>query len=280
MKRYIWKAFKDDIDPWDITTQTFVSNPFKKVVAEVRANQAGRLAGMQEVLWFLGKLGLCITSVKKDGKEFKKGELILRLEGPAGTILPAERTLLNVLQRMSGIATYTSRIVRKLPKTVKLLGTRKTLWGLLDKRAISVGGGYTHRLNLGDSILVKENHASLTKNYDKSLKKIFKKANKLRFVEVEVESTAEAENFLAVYEKYKSKYELKGRVAVMLDDFKQVDIKKLAPKLKKAGLLVEVSGGVVEETVKKYALAGVGAISSGAVTNKAPAIDMSLRILK
>ncbi len=276
---YVVGMLQEDIKSEDITTDKFVPKKTRAVMAEITAKEAGIMAGMQEAEWLLKKAGIKVLKAAKDGKAIKKGDVVLKMVGHANNILKVERTLLNLLQRMSGIATKTNALSKKLPRGIKLLGTRKTFWGPLDKRAVSLGGGATHRLNLGDAILVKENHITLTTNFEKSLKKIFKVAKKTRFVEIEVETALQAEVLQGYFEKYKDKYKLKGKVVIMLDNFTPAKVKALAPGLKKSGMLVEVSGGITEANIKSYAKTGVAAISSGAITNKAPAIDLSLRIL-
>jgi nicotinate-nucleotide pyrophosphorylase (carboxylating) len=278
LRTYVMNAYLHDLVDGDITTRLFLRNRGLKIEAEIVAKQEGILAGMQEAEWFLKQVKIELLNAKKDGASLKAGDKILRIKGRADSILAAERTLLNLLQRMSGVATATKRMKEKLPKGVRLLATRKTLWGLLDKRAVTVGGGETHRLNLSDAVLIKENHLMLIDKLEKRLKRVFRKSKKTRFVEIEVESIAEADEFLAIYEKFKTKYPRK--VVIMLDNFKPSDIALVAPKLHKAGLIVEVSGGIGEKNAVKYCAKGVSAVSSSAITTKADSLDISLNILK
>jgi len=278
LRTYVMNAYLHDLVDGDITTRLFLPKRGLKIEAEIVAKQEGMLAGMQEAEWFLRQVKIELLSAKKDGSSLKMGDKILRIKGRADTILAAERTLLNLLQRMSGVATTTRNMKAKLPKGIRLLATRKTLWGLLDKRAVTLGGGETHRLNLGDAVLIKENHLALVDKLEKHLKKVFRKSRKVRFVEIEVESIAEAEEILSIYEKFKTKYPRK--VVIMLDNFKPSDIAQVAPKLSKAGLIVEVSGGIGEKNAVKYCAKGVSAVSSSSITTKADSIDISLNILK
>jgi len=170
-------------------------------------------------------------------------------------------------------------MVSKLPKTIKLLATRKTLWGLLDKRAVVVGGGGTHRLSLSDAILVKENHITLSKNFKKSLKSALKKVTKTRFVEIEFETLEQVENFIELYEKLKKVTKGNQEVAVMLDNFTPAQVKKIVKPLKEAGVHVELSGGINEKNISRYNIGGVSAISSGAITTQAHNLDMSLNVV-
>ena len=166
-----------------------------------------------------------------------------------------------------------------MPKGVHLLATRKTLWGLLDKRAVTLGGGGTHRLHLGDAILIKENHIALTPDLKQSLKRTFKRSKKVRFIEIEFESPEEVKSFLAIYEKMKKLLPEGDEVIVMLDNFTPADIRKVIKPLTEAGLLVELSGGINEKNISRFNIAGISAISSGSITSRAPNLDFSLEII-
>ena len=270
---YVWGAYLEDAGKGDMTTRHFVSNSGRTIQAIVVAKESGVFAGLTEAEWFLKKLGIKTVRKTSDGSPVRKGQEVMRLSGRADKILAAERTLLNLLQRMSGIATATRKLASKLPPTIKLLATRKTFWGLLDKRAVALGGGYTHRLNLSDAILIKDNHLALQKDVGVGLKRAIRQSSKVRFVEIELDSMAKVRQLLALKFKW-----LKNFV-VMLDNFKPADVKKAAPLFRRAGLFVEVSGGINEKNIKSYCLPGVSTISVGAITNKAPALDISLDIL-
>jgi len=276
---YVWGAYRLDNTGSDVSTKAFLGTGRKKIRAKIRANEDGILAGMQEAAWLLKKLGLKIIKSRKDGVKLKKGNNIIEIEGRASVILAAERTILNLLQRMSGVATKTKRFSVKMPKGIKLLATRKTLWGLLDKRAVTLGGGGTHRLNLGDAILIKENHVALASNLTRSLKRVFKRSKKVRFVELEFESPEEVEGFLVVYPKLKKYLREGDGVVAMLDNFTPSDVKKVIKELVKADIFVELSGGISERNVSRYNIVGVSAISSGSITTQAPNLDFSLQIV-
>lgn len=275
---YVWEAYQMDNTGSDVSTRAFLGTGRKTIRATIRANDDGILAGMQEVAWFLKKLGLRIVKAKKDGAKLRKGENILEIEGRTSTILSAERTLLNLLQRMSGVATKTKRLSSKMPKGVKLLATRKTLWGLLDKRAVTLGGGGTHRLHLGDAILIKENHIALASNLKRSLKRVFVRASTVRFAEIELESPKEVEGFLGIYKKFKKKLRDGDGIVVMLDNFTPSDVRKVIKPLAEAGIFVELSGGINERNISRYNIAGVSAISSGSITTQAHNLDFSLQV--
>lgn len=275
---YVWEAYQQDNIGSDVSTKAFLGTGRKTIRAKIRTNDEGILAGMQEATWLLNKLALRIIKAEKDGSILRKGEYILEIEGRTSVVLSVERTLLNLFQRMSGVATKTKRLSGKMPKGVRLLATRKTLWGLLDKRAVTLGGGGTHRLNLGDAILIKENHIALVSNLKRSLKRIFSRASKVRFVEIELESPKEVEGFLEIYEKLKKMLREGDGIVVMLDNFTPVEIKKVIQPLAQAGIFVELSGGINEKNIARYNIAGVSAISSGSITTQAPNLDFSMQV--
>lgn len=275
---YVWRAYLDDVGKGDITTKYFISKKRQKITAEVVINESGILAGVQEAEWFLKKLGIKIIKKSKDGESIKSGQIIMDLNGPAHKILKSERTLLNLLQRMSGVATTANHLSSQLPKSIKLLATRKTLWGLLDKRAVTVGGGGTHRLNLSDAVLIKENHLSLSSNLKKDLRRVIKKSKKAKFIEIELENLNEVMDFIMIYDQLKKELTIKKQIVVMLDNFSPDTIKRAISLLKKSDVLIEVSGGINKDNISKYAIKGVSAISSGAITTKAPNLDISLNI--
>ena len=272
---YVWQAYLNDVGDGDITTDLFVPDKFRLIKAEIIAKEAGILAGIQEAEWFLKKLNIRITFSRKDGFNLKKGDIIMRLSGRADKILACERTFLNLLQRMSGVATITNNLVKKVPKSIRILATRKTLWGDLDKRAVSTGGGATHRLNLSDAVLIKDNHLALIDDF-KAIISIIHKTKQVRFTEIELDNLNQVKIFSENFVKsYRNK-----NIVVMLDNFNPDDIKKAVGILRKTGVPIEVSGGINEKNIINYAIKGISAISSGSITNKAPALDFSLNILR
>ena len=278
LTNYVWEAYRMDTSDGDVTTKYFLGRVNGVVQASIKANEEGIFAGAQEAKWLLDKIGIKIIQVKKEGVKIEKGEIVMHIEGVASKILAAERTLLNLLQRMSGVATKAKKLSTKTPKGIQLLCTRKTLWGLLDKRAASLGGAKTHRLNLGDAVLVKENHLTLAPNFKQSLKRTFKKLSKVKFVEIELESKKEVEAFIEAYGKFKRIVKDEKGIVVMLDNFSPKAVKEVVAPLKKLGVYVELSGGINERSISRYNIAGVSAISSGAITTKAPNLDFSMRV--
>jgi nicotinate-nucleotide pyrophosphorylase (carboxylating) len=276
---YVWETYLNDVGKGDLTIKYFVAKKRKKIIAEVITNEDGIISGIQEAEWFLKKLGIKIIKGLKDGASIKSGQIIMKLKGTAQKILMAERTLLNLLQRMSGVATATNKLSSKLPKSIKLLATRKTLWGLLDKRAVTVGGGGTHRLNLNDAILIKENHLFLSSDLKKDLRRAIKKSKKAKFIEIELENINEVMDFIMIYDQLKKEFTIKKQIVVMLDNFSPDTVKRAISLLKQSKILIEISGSINEYNIDKYAIKGVSAISSGAVTMKASSLDISLNFI-
>jgi nicotinate-nucleotide pyrophosphorylase (carboxylating) len=208
--------------------------------------------------------------LKKDGSKVSPNETIMSITGDAGKILTCERTALNLLTRMSGIATQTNELVKKIPRKTKLYATRKTAPGLryFDKEAVEIGGGKKHRLRLDEMVMIKDNHIAVGNSLESLIKKAKKKHRKF---EVEVENTSDA--VLAAIE---------GATIIMLDNFTPNQIKNTITVLKKQKLrkkvLLEASGGINSKNISKYGQTGVDIISVGSITNSVKGIDMSLEI--
>jgi nicotinate-nucleotide pyrophosphorylase (carboxylating) len=209
--------------------------------------------------------------------------VIAVLEGDAKEMLRMERTILNFLQHMCGVATAAQAYVRKCVRfPVLVCPTRKTPWGLLDKRACVVGGAGTHRLNLSDAVLVKDTHLDLLEHdYRMLADKLAAAQNLGRFVEIEVESMAEgrkASRILAALQKERS-----IPCLIMLDNMKPDDIRKFVKELRSSkswrNILIEASGGISLKNIKEYARTGVDVVSVGAMTHSAQALDISFKIV-
>jgi nicotinate-nucleotide pyrophosphorylase (carboxylating) len=194
----------------------------------------------------------------------------MSITGDAGKILTCERTALNLLTRMSGIATQTNQLVKKIPNKTKLYATRKTAPGLryFDKEAVEIGGGKKHRLRLDEMVMIKDNHIAIEDSLLSLIKKTKKKYKKF---EVEVENTKDA--VLAAN---------MGATIIMLDNFTPAQIKKTIQTLKdqklRSKVLLEASGGITSKNISKYGQTGVDIISVGSITNSVKGIDMSLEI--
>ncbi|MEO6981497.1 MAG: carboxylating nicotinate-nucleotide diphosphorylase, partial [Edaphobacter sp.] len=207
-----------------------------------------------------------------DGVRVKKGQSLAVIRHNAASILSCERVILNLMQRMSGIATLTHEFVQAVAGTkTKVLDTRKTIPGLrvLDKYAVSCGGGVNHRLDLQDGILIKNNHISLGGGLPAVLERALKGHKTGQVVQVEVRTQAELEQAIAG-----------GAESILLDNMTPSQVKKAVKQIRAAlpGVLVEASGNMNLKTVRKYALAGVDFVSVGALTHSAVAVDLSMRI--
>jgi nicotinate-nucleotide pyrophosphorylase (carboxylating) len=265
----------DDIGQGDITTATLVPADLK-VEAEVITKEAGVAAGIEEATILGESLGLSAKPLVADGDEVKRGRVMMTFSGDARTLLSFERTMLNLLSRMSGIATTTRRLNKKLEKAhlnTRIAATRKTAPGLLyfDKKAVSLGGGDPHRFHLDDMILIKDNHLALSENIETAIRQTNQKASFTKKIEVEVTSVADA---LRAAEA--------GADIVMLDNFSPKKIKETLESLKKLELfekiLTEASGGITEKNLVEYAQTQVNIISLGELTHSAKALDISMEI--
>ena len=262
------KKFTQDFLENDITSNTLIKqNKIAKAI--IFTKEQGIVAGLEEAIWFLNYHKIKTKKFRKDGDRIKKEEVLMELKGKIKDIIRIERVVLNLLQRMSGIATETNNLAKKIKNRALICSTRKTLWGLLDKKAVAVGGGGTHRLNLSDFILIKDNHIKFAGH-----KKIDKKAELLnkRKIFWEIEAKNKSEAFWAAT--------LQPSV-LMFDNFKARKIKKIIPKIQKhfSQMIFEASGGITEKNIKKYSKSGVDILSCGSLTHSSRALDISLDII-
>ena len=207
-----------------------------------------------------------------DGVRLRKGQAVAVIRHNARVILACERVILNLMQRLSGIATLTRRYVDEVEQTgAKVLDTRKTIPGLriLEKYAVRCGGGENHRLDLSDGILIKNNHISLGGGIEKVLASALQKRQPGQTIDIEVRNLQELEVALD-----------NGAESLLLDNMSPSEVKKCVALIQGRGLSVpvEASGGITLENIRKYALAGPDYISVGALTHSAPAVDLSMRI--
>lgn len=284
----IGELLRQDCERGDLTGEA-IGIGSQRCTMEIRAKEAGVAAGMEEAVWLYENEGHPAMGVKRDGEAIHPGDVLIRVQGDAGRLLSLERTAVNLLQRMSGIATATRRLVeiaRRASPAAHIVATRKTPWGLLDKRAVHVGGGGTHRLNLGDAILVKTNHLSLASNeMSMSFRQVLRKAWEQRegaaFIEVEVTSASEAIEAAGVFAELQTTSDA-CPCLLLLDNFSNADARNTVNKLRDMNLwdavIVEASGGVSEASVAAYSAAGVDAISVGELTHSARALDLSAKL--
>lgn len=262
-------ALKEDFGrAGDLTTEALVG---KEVTAAGRiiAKQAGCVAGLEIAMrtFSLLEAEAGIEILVPEGDNVKEGTILARVSGSARTILAGERTALNLLGRLSGIATCTQTVVRRVADyKTRIVCTRKTTPGLraLEKYAVRTGGGFNHRFGLDDAVLIKENHITVSGGVSNAIRGVRSRMGHLAKVEVEVETLDQLRE--AVQEKVD---------IVMLDNM-PFDMACQAMKIVDGKVLVEVSGGLTGEEAEKYAEIGVDIISLGRLTHSSPAFDVSL----
>ena len=269
---YLLRFLEEDAPFGDVTSEAVIPEG-AKAKAIIIAKQNGVIAGVEEAKTLFEHFGVKVEIKKIDGEEVKKGDVILELTGNARAILLVERTALNIMGRMSGIATEVRKLVEKVKAVnprVKVAGTRKTLLKPLDKRAILIGGGEPHRFSLSDAILIKDNHLALV-----PLEEAIKRAKAFsvyKVVEVEVETLEDA-----------LKAAKAGADVVMLDNMSPEEIAETITALKREGLRdkvrIEVSGGITPENIEEYAKLEIDVISLGYLTHSVRNFDVSLEIL-
>lgn len=274
IKRHILAALEEDVQQGDYSTLASVKEGETKKVKLV-AKQDGILCGIDVFCLVFDLLdkshNIKITKYKKDGEELHKGDIILRMEGNARAILTGERTALNYMQLLSGIATTTKEYVSLIEGMhTKLLDTRKTTPGLrlLEKYAVKTGGGYNHRFGLFDMIMLKDNHIDFAGGIKQAIEQTnnYLKANNLDLkIEIEVRNFKELDEVL----------QIGGVDRIMLDNFSPMDLAK-AIDIINGRYETEASGGINKDTLRTYAESGVDYISVGALTHHISALDISL----
>lgn len=268
---YIKMALKEDITSEDITTNAIMPE-YQCGTVDLLCKQDGIIAGLpvfKRVFELLDK-HVKIELYFQDGQSVHEGDLIAKLTGDIRVLLSGERTALNYLQRMSGIATYTHSIVDLLKGTsIKLLDTRKTTpnMRIFEKYAVKAGGGNNHRYNLSDGILLKDNHIGAAGGIKPAVQKARSYASFVRKIEVEVE------NLTMVNEAVEA-----GADIIMLDNMSHDEMKK-ALQLINGRAETECSGNITKENIRILSDIGVDYVSSGALTHSAPILDLSLKNL-
>uniref|UniRef100_A0A7C4FA80 Nicotinate-nucleotide pyrophosphorylase [carboxylating] n=1 Tax=Ignisphaera aggregans TaxID=334771 RepID=A0A7C4FA80_9CREN len=275
--RKLLSSLEEDMPFWDTTTEILV--PGGVVVrARIVAKQSCVVACLDDVAYFLRRLGLEVKQLARDGDFVEKGTAIVEVVGSAKTILTLERLLLNVLMHCSGVATEVRRLVnlvKGVNSRVRVAATRKTLPGLryFEKKAVAIGGGDTHRLSLSDAILIKDNHIKVVGSVEKAIRIAKSRASFIHRIEVEVSTAEEA---IRAAES--------GADVIMLDNTSPEEVARVVEELKKRGLrdrvLIEVSGGINHENILSYARLDIDVISCGYITLSSRAADMSLDIVE
>jgi nicotinate-nucleotide pyrophosphorylase (carboxylating) len=277
LQEKIRRFLEEDIGQGDITTLHTIP---QGIVAEteVVAKEKGVIAGLEETSAFLESLGFEADVLMPDGSGVEKGTTIMRIVGDARTLLSTERTILNLLTRMSGIATKTRRVIEKVRDAgyqTRIASTRKVAPGLLyfDKKAVMLAGGDTHRLHLDDLVLIKDNHLAITRGVAEAVKRARNNVSFSKKIEVEVSSQKEASEAVEA-----------GADIVMLDNFSPQKIRDAISSLEEKGLrdqvLIEASGGINEGNVIEYAATGADILSLGEITDSVKALDISLDVVK
>ncbi len=268
----ILMALKEDINGGDVSTLSVMPN-YRKGRVELICKEQGVIAGLEvfKRVFTLLDPQTQVEFYAKDGDCVKPGEKLATITGDIRVLLSGERTALNFLQRMSGIATYTRQVADLLEGTgTKLLDTRKTTPNMrvFEKYAVRVGGGNNHRYNLSDGVLLKDNHIGAAGSVKNAVLMAKKYASFVRKIEVEVENLDMLKEALEA-----------GADIIMLDNMSPEDMKE-AVKLVKGRAETECSGNVTKENIKKLTDIGVDYISSGALTHSAPILDLSLKNLQ
>ncbi len=264
-------ALKEDMPQGDITSESVIP-PDSSSKAIILAKQQGVLAGIEVAKRVFQKIDQKVRfkKIMEDGRAFKKGERLAVLEGSSISILKGERTALNFLQRMSGIATATREFVRAAQGTkTKILDTRKTTPGLraLEKYAVRMGGGLNHRFSLSEMVLIKDNHLRIVGSISEAVKRAKQRVKPGVKVEVEATSLEEAKEAVQ-----------SGADIVMLDNMPTEKIKKVI-RWVKGRVLLEVSGKVTLAKAKEVASLGVDFISVGSLTHSYNSVDISIEFL-
>ncbi len=267
----ILEALKEDISSEDVTTNSVMKEAVAGEV-DLICKQDGIIAGLEvfERVFALLDPDTKVELYCKDGEKVKNGQLMGKVKGDIRVLLSGERVALNYLQRMSGIATYTNSVAKLLEGSkIKLLDTRKTTpnMRIFEKYAVRAGGGYNHRYNLSDGVLLKDNHIGAAGSVTKAVQMAKEYAPFVRKIEVEVE------NLDMVKEAVEA-----GADIIMLDNMSPEDMKK-AVELIDGRAETECSGNVTKENIARLTEIGVDYISSGALTHSAPILDISLKNL-
>ncbi len=263
-------ALAEDIGPGDITTDHLI-DPEMEGNGQIVAKEPAVLAGLQIAREVFQKLdpSVRVASEFKDGDHVSVGAVVLSVQGTLRGLLTGERTALNFLQRLSGIATHVRTYVEALAgSSVRLVDTRKTTpgWRVLEKYAVRVGGGRNHRMALYDGVLIKDNHIAACGGIHKAVERLRNETSHLVKIEVETSSLDQVKEAINA-----------GADIIMLDN---MDIPMIERAVEMIGdkALVEVSGNVTLKTLRALADTGVDIISAGALTHSAPNVDLSMRI--
>lgn len=268
----IRQALHEDVGDGDITARCFVAEN-RQARATILAKESGIVAGVPVARAVFHELDAAVhaKTLRSDGDTVQRGDAVIALTGPARSILTAERTALNFLQRLSGIATQTRRYVDAVSGTgAQILDTRKTTpgWRWLEKQAVRAGGGTNHRAGLYDMVMVKDNHLAVAGNLAE-LQAGMDRARTLKpgiRIELEADTVEQVRQFLT----------LRGVDVILLDNMSLADMRSCVSLAQGTGVKLEASGNVTLERLPEIAATGVDFISSGALTHSVKALDLSL----
>jgi nicotinate-nucleotide pyrophosphorylase (carboxylating) len=275
MRDILRQMVYEDVGFEDITTNALIPEGMKSR-ARIIAKEKGIIAGINTLSDLFDEFGVKTTLNKKEGNEVKINDILMELEGDARLILSLERTALNLLMRMSGIATLTLNTlknIREVNDNVILACTRKTTPGLqfFEKSAVKTGGGDTHRFRLDDCVLIKDNHIEIVGSVEEAITKAKNNVSFTKKIEIEVENLEDVVTAIK-----------NGVDIVMLDNMSPDEIKDILSSLESLDLrnsaLIEVSGGIKPDNIVEYAKTGVDVISAGYLIHSAKALDLSLEI--
>jgi nicotinate-nucleotide pyrophosphorylase (carboxylating) len=276
LRESLVRFLREDIGQGDLTSQYTVDEDSKSSSLITCKSEIAVVAGLDEAKIIFDICNCDSKALVNDGDIVKRGIRVMKINGNTRAILKAERTALNLIMRMSGIATDTKKfvdIVKTVSKDIKVMGTRKTAPGLryFDKKSIKLGGGHSHRNTLDELILIKDNHLAVTTSIQSAISNARHKAGKNMMIECEVSNTKSS------VEAIKS-----GADIIMLDNFTPEMAQKTISYLRKSGLrekvLIEISGGVNISNIKDYALALPDMISIGSLTHSSNSIDFSMKM--
>ena len=276
LRESLVRFLREDIGQGDLTSQYTVDEGLKSSSQIICKSEIAVVAGLEEAKIIFEICNCDSKALVNDGDIVKRGIRVMKINGNTRAILKAERTALNLIMRMSGIATDTKKfvdIVKTVSKDIKVMGTRKTAPGLryFDKKSIKLGGGHSHRNTLDELILIKDNHLAVSTSIQSAISNARLKAGKNVMIECEVS------NKKSSVEAIKS-----GADIIMLDNFTPEMAQKTISYLRKSGLrekvLIEISGGVNISNIKDYALALPDMISIGSLTHSSNSIDFSMNM--
>ena len=268
--KIIEQALLEDIGNGDITTESIIPSNLKSK-GIIKTSEEGVVAGLNIACLVFKKLDseIIFQEKIKDGSKITRGEVLAEISGPARTILKGERVALNFLQRMSGIATITSKFCQEVKDfPVRIVDTRKTTPGLriLEKYAVCMGGGHNHRFGLYDGVLIKDNHIVAAEGIKSAVNSVRKQISHTLKIEVEVENLSQLQEALEM------------KVDIIMLDNMDLNTMKEAVKIAKDKALIEASGGITLEKVRKIAQTGVDLISIGALTHSVISLNISMEI--